>query len=60
MKNPYLRIEFRVVDEDNSFRYRADTEEACVQWIEDHSPADLMGDVTFKIEKVYTTSRKNK
>lgn len=59
-KNPDLRVEFRVVrDGANRPSFTADTEAECVTWIEDASTG-LLGDVTFKIDKVYTTSRKQK
>jgi len=58
-KNTDLRVEYRIYKVGNNFIvYSADTEELCVQWIENHTPADLMGDVSYIIQKVWTTSRR--
>lgn len=62
-KNPELRVEFRVCDADDTYgryNFAADTEEECIQWIDDHTPLGLMGDVSFIIKRVFTTSRKRK
>lgn len=65
-KNPDLRVEYRVKSEQPTWHgeggvfFAADTEAECEEWIESHCPADLMGDVTYAIQKVFTTSRKQK
>ena len=59
----HIRVEFVVV-RDPFGRPRdaahCDTYEEAEQWIDEHTPADLMGAVTYQINKVYTTSRKAK
>ena len=63
MKNKSLRIEYRVMKMPYGIQmplYSADTEAECENWIEEHTPADLMGDVGYIIQKVFTTSRKKR
>lgn len=53
-----MKIKFWVIDESSrggKTVHTADSEEDAIEWIEKHTPADLMGTVYYSIKKVYTS-----
>lgn len=56
-----IRVEHQLLEvgrTSDDLVFSANTEEECINWIVDHTPVDLMGDVTYRIQKVYTNSVK--